>query len=180
MRLTPNSGFNGMGAPDNAETFVHAAHELSARCHVAYLHVQEGLGTSGSMPSFYGKISSDGFHKRDRPVTLEELRTVVTCGLIGNGEYTPERAAAAIANGKADAVSFGRAFMGNPDLVTKFRADTPLDPLPAEECWFGASARAGVAPSWGYTDLAPAAKRTRVLHLLGSPASDYYEQLSTM
>ena len=184
VRLTPNSGFNGMGADDNAETFATVVRLLDqARgadgSSLAYLHVQDGIGAPGSMPSFYGRISSDGFHKRGAYVSLKDLRPLFAGGLISNGTHSAESAAEAVASGVASAVSFGRFFLGNADLVAKFRAGQPLDPPPPEETWFGASTQPGVAPSWGYTEMAPLQPRTRVLHLLGSPASDYYEQLST-
>ena len=56
VRLTPNSGFNGMGADDNAETFAAVVRLLDqARgadgSSLAYLHVQDGIGAPGSMPS---------------------------------------------------------------------------------------------------------------------------------
>ena len=180
VRLTPNSGFNGMGALDNHDTFVSIAKALDATG-IAYIHVQDGLGTSGAMPSFYGKITSDGFHKAGVPLTLADLRAVFSRGLIGNGEYTPARAANSILEDLCDAVSFGRPFLGNPDLVTKLKASLPLDPPPAEEAWFGPSTREGVAKSWGYTELPSCGPRTRtkVLHQSSSPVSDYYEQLST-
>jgi len=185
VRLTPNSGFNGMGAADNGAsyaTIVKLLEALSATTGsgLAYLHVQDGIGKPGSMPSFYGKISSDGFHKKGAAVTLNDLRPLFSGGLIGNGTYTAETADATIASGIATAVSFGRYFIGNADVVERLRAGQDLAPPPPNEAWFGASTKQGVSPAWGYTDLAPLKQRTKVLHMLGSPASDYYEQLSTM
>ena len=46
--------------------------------------------------------------------------------LILNNELTPESAASAIADGVADAVSFGRPFIGNPDLVRRMRLGIAL------------------------------------------------------
>ena len=185
VRLTPNSGFNGMGAGDNAASYATIVKLLealgaSAGCGLAYLHVQDGIGKPGSMPSFYGKISSDGFHKQGQPVTLHDLRPIFSGALIGNGTYTAESAAQAISSGVASAVSFGRYFLGNTDVVGKLAAGQDLAPAPSNEAWFGASTKPGVSPSWGYTDLKPLKQRVKVLHMLGSPASDYYEQLSTM
>ena len=185
VRLTPNSGFNGMGAADNGASYATIVTLLEALgatsgSGLAYLHVQDGIGKPGSMPSFYGKISSDGFHKKGAAVTLKDLRPLFSGGLIGNGTYTAETADAAIAAGIATAVSFGRYFIGNADVVERLRAGQDLAPPPPNEAWFGASTKQGVSPAWGYTDLAPLKQRTKVLHMLGSPASDYYEQLSTM
>lgn len=46
--------------------------------------------------------------------------------LILNNELTPESAARALAGGHASAVSFGRPFIGNPDLVERLRRGVPL------------------------------------------------------
>jgi N-ethylmaleimide reductase len=43
-----------------------------------------------------------------------------------NNELTGETAAEAIRSGSADAVSFGRPFIGNPDLVERLRRSIPL------------------------------------------------------
>ena len=46
--------------------------------------------------------------------------------LILNNELTAETAAEAIRSGEAEAVSFGRPFIGNPDLPTRLRRGIPL------------------------------------------------------
>lgn len=46
--------------------------------------------------------------------------------LILNNELTPETARAALRAGEAQAVSFGRPFIGNPDLVDRLRQNLPL------------------------------------------------------
>jgi N-ethylmaleimide reductase len=46
--------------------------------------------------------------------------------LILNNEMTGEKAARILAGGGADAVSFGRAFIANPDLVARLRRRIPL------------------------------------------------------
>lgn len=48
-----------------------------------------------------------------------------TC--ITNGGYTFERAAAALRDGEADLVSFGTAFLANPDLVQRARQGATLN-----------------------------------------------------
>lgn len=45
---------------------------------------------------------------------------------IANNAFTRESAALAVAEGKADLVSFGRPFIANPDLVERFRVGAPL------------------------------------------------------
>lgn len=46
--------------------------------------------------------------------------------VIGNESFSRDEAAAAIAAEELQAVSFGRAFIGNPDLVERFKNDWPL------------------------------------------------------
>lgn len=46
--------------------------------------------------------------------------------LILNNELTPASAREALQSGQAQAVSFGRAFIGNPDFVERVRRDLPL------------------------------------------------------
>ena len=52
--------------------------------------------------------------------------------LVLNSDYTPQEAAEAVESGKADAVSFGRLFIANPDLPERIRRALPLaEPKPA-------------------------------------------------
>jgi 2,4-dienoyl-CoA reductase-like NADH-dependent reductase (Old Yellow Enzyme family) len=56
------------------------------------------------------------------------IRQHFTGPLVLNSDYTPEQAAADIASGRADAISFGRPFISNPDLVERIAKDAPLAP----------------------------------------------------
>jgi N-ethylmaleimide reductase len=47
--------------------------------------------------------------------------------LVANMGYTPAEANAAIAAGLVDAVAFGRAFIGNPDLPQRIAIGGPLN-----------------------------------------------------
>merc|ERR1719284_254456 len=88
VKLSPNSGFNGMGSADNHAAFLRYAARLSD-LGVGYLHVQDGVGTTARDARWFGKVSTDGFHNLCAPLHLHELRTVFTSGgLIGNGGYT--------------------------------------------------------------------------------------------
>ena len=48
--------------------------------------------------------------------------------LMGNGGYDAATAAGEISSGAVDLVSFGRAFIANPDLVSRLAAGEPLRP----------------------------------------------------
>lgn len=63
---------------------------------------------------------------------------------IANNCFQQGDAAEAISRGRADLVSFGRPFIGNPDLVERFRAGATLVNAP-KECWYGGDHR-------GYSD----------------------------
>lgn len=62
-------------------------------------------------------------HNPDAPLVHPHVRKELTnTPLIINGGYDLESANAAIAEGIADAVSFGAIYLANPDLVARFRA----------------------------------------------------------
>lgn len=174
VKLSPNSGFNGMGSADNHFAFTHYAARLSS-LGVAYLHVQDGVGTNRRVPEWFGRVDTDGFHDMCAPVTLAQLRGVFSSGgLVGNGGYTAETAAAAVSRGDAVAISFGRQYMRTPDLAERFRAGLPLEPLPPKDAWFEPSAKTRADPSWGYSEYgshkAPAASGADLLH--AAPTGD--------
>jgi N-ethylmaleimide reductase len=130
VHLAPNGSFNDMGSPDYRETFLHVARQLD-RYDLAYLHVVDGLAF--------------GFHKLGEPMTLVEFREVFKGPLMGNCGYTQETAEAAIRNGHADLISFGRPYLSNPDLVERFANGWPLNPPAEMKVWYSFDAV-------GYTD----------------------------
>jgi N-ethylmaleimide reductase len=130
VRLSPNGAFNDMGAPDFRETFTHAAAQLNAYG-LAYLHTIDGLAF--------------GFHEKGAPMTLAEFRAVFTGPLMGNCGYTQATAEAAIADGQADLIAFGRPYLSNPDLVERFANGWELNPPADLKVWSAPTAE-------GYTD----------------------------
>jgi len=150
VKLTPNNGFNGMGSVDAYDTFMHVASRLDA-LGIAYLHVTDGVGQSAPV-TWYGRVSSSGFHGCSAPLSLRALKSAFRGALVGNGGYTAESAAAAIAAGEAAAISFGRVYMSNPDLVARFRDELPLTPLPPKDEWFVPSEATKADLSKGYTE----------------------------
>jgi len=113
VRLAPNGAFNDMGSPDYREQFLYTARQLDTY-QLAYLHVMDGLAF--------------GFHELGEPMTLSEFRGVFRGPLMGNCGYTKETAEAAIRDGHADLIAFGRLYITNPDLVDRFANDWPLAP----------------------------------------------------
>jgi N-ethylmaleimide reductase len=63
------------------------------------------------------------------PFEYGKIKTLFGGHYIANNSYDRIRGQAAIAEGKADAVAFGKPFIANPDLPTRFLLDAPLSPI---------------------------------------------------
>ena len=74
----------------------------------------------------------------------QKLRRLFKGVLIGNNLYDRDLAISARDAGRVDMVAFGRAFIGNPDLVERLRANAPIVDAP-RQAYYGNGAR-------GYTD----------------------------
>ena len=66
------------------------------------------------------------------PFDYGELRARFGGAYIANNRFTLESGNAAIREGRADLVAFGRSFIANPDLVERFRLRAPLNELDRE------------------------------------------------
>ena len=130
MRLAPNGSFNDMGSPDFRETFLYVAQRLN-RYGLAYLHVVDGL--------------EFGFHELGPPMTAAEFRQVLPARSWPIAATPGKSAEAAITQGHADLISFGRPFISNPDLVERFTHGWPLNPPADQDVWYSFDAK-------GYTD----------------------------
>lgn len=81
-------------------------------------------------------------HIMDTPSTSDDaaapprasalLRPASPGGLLVSGGHSRESGMASIAEGNADAIGFGRAFIANPDLVDRLREGAPLNPVDNE------------------------------------------------
>ena len=78
------------------------------------------------------------------PDAAETLRACFGGAIISAGGYVRETAGQAIAEGRADAIAFGRLFIANPDLPERFRREAPLNAY-HRPSFYGGDAR-------GYTD----------------------------
>lgn len=118
VRLSPGGTFNDMSDADPAETFSYAADALN-RFGLGYLHVVETA--QNAPPAGLGGTT---------PTKL--VRSAFRGTLLSTGEYTRDTAEAALQEGRADLIGFGRLFLANPDLPTRFAEDAPLnEPDPA-------------------------------------------------
>jgi 2,4-dienoyl-CoA reductase-like NADH-dependent reductase (Old Yellow Enzyme family) len=131
VRISPNGVFNDMGSPNYREQFLHAAAALD-RLDIGYLHVVDGLAF--------------GFHKLGEPMTLSDFRGVFRGPIVGNCGYTLETAEAAVQEGLADLIAFGRPYISNPDLVERFANGWPLAAMASMADWYSPTA------AKGYTD----------------------------
>lgn len=105
FRISPGNPYNGMDPTDPEPTFaafVKAADPLG----LAFLHVVD-MGP--------GELD-----------TLAMLRANWSGAIITNNNLTATSAQALLDAGRADAASFGRAFIANPDLVARMRTGAAL------------------------------------------------------
>ncbi len=105
FRISPGNPYNGMDPSDPQATFapfVKAADALG----LAFLHVVD-MGLEGLD-------------------TLAMLRANWSGPIIANNNLKADSARALLEAGRAEAVSFGRAFIANPDLVERIAAGAPL------------------------------------------------------
>ncbi|WP_247711306.1 alkene reductase [Qipengyuania gelatinilytica] len=131
VRLSPQGGPGGTEDANPGETYPAAAKALAGRG-LAYLHVIRPNSHSGQ-----GKDESG-----DKIV--KDMRAAFDGPFIANGGFSPEEAAAWIASGDADAITFGRLFLANPDLPARIAQDGPYNE-PDEDTFYGGGAE-------GYTD----------------------------
>jgi N-ethylmaleimide reductase len=131
VRLSPNGASQGVDDSDPEAVFVPAAKRLE-EIGVAFLELREP-GPEGT----YGNT--------DVPRLSPAIRKVFGGPLIVNSDYfTREDAQAALDSGVADAVSFGRAYLANPDLIERLKQGAPLNEWDMKS-WYGGGAE-------GYTD----------------------------
>ena len=127
MRICPDNPFNDLQDDDPGDTFRHLL-AAAAGLDLAYLHAIR-------LPS--GRVDN-----------LALGRTFFHDRLIGNDSYTAAEAGEAIAAGALAAVSFGRLYIANPDLVERFRRGSALAKMDMATLYTPGAA--------GYTDYPPA------------------------
>ncbi|WP_282368089.1 alkene reductase [Pseudomonas sp. PS02290] len=131
IRLSPVTPDAGNTPPDSNVMALHGylIQQLN-RFDLAYLHFVEGAtATSRDVPE---------------GVDMDALSAQFNGPFIGNNNYDLDMAAQRRAQGKIDAVAFGRLFISNPDLVARLRQGAELTIAP-RETYYGGGAK-------GYTD----------------------------
>lgn len=127
LRISPQNGANDMSDSDPQSLFNHVASALSGK-RLAYLHVIEGDMSGGAVP----------------PFDYLTIKRLFGGPLIANNGFDKKRANEAIEKGRADAIAFGKDFIGNPDLVIRLYLGAPLNPANRETFYGGGE--------HGYTD----------------------------
>jgi 2,4-dienoyl-CoA reductase-like NADH-dependent reductase (Old Yellow Enzyme family) len=119
VHLNLMSSSHSMQDSDPRALFAYVAEQLDAR-KLAFIFGREALGRGDAAIG---------------PMARQKFRGAY----IINEGLTVETAEAAIERGDADAASFGRLYIANPDLVERFRVKAPLNAVVAETI-YGADA----------------------------------------
>ncbi|HXN67065.1 MAG TPA: alkene reductase [Bradyrhizobium sp.] len=118
VRLSPYGIANDSGEADPMPLYTHVVEALNP-LGLAYLHFIE--------PRSSGAGRAEVNHQ-NVPSAMVLFRPIWKGVLITAGGFTGEAAEAAIAQGHADAIAFGRIFISNPDLPRRLREGLPLTP----------------------------------------------------
>ena len=129
VRLSPTGTFNDMGDSNPLETFGTVIDKINTY-NLAYLHMVE---------KFPGIETGD-----TQDQIVKTLRAKWNGFYISNGNYDRESAIEAIENDYADAITFGRPFISNPDLPKRLEIGAELTEAD-ESTFYGGGAE-------GYTD----------------------------
>lgn len=133
IRLSPVTPANDASDPDPQPLFDYVVQKLAAQG-LAYVHVIEGA-TGGTRD----------FQQGDRPFDYASFKAAYRnaggkgAWMINNG-YDAKLAEAAISEGRADLVAFGKLFLANPDLVRRLREGTGLNE-PDKSTFYGGGAK---------------------------------------
>ncbi|ARP92479.1 alkene reductase [Bordetella genomosp. 9] len=105
LHLAPRAPSHSMSDSDPARTFGYVAQAMR-RLGMGFLFVRETEGDGALLP---------------------RLKQAFGGVVIANDGFDADSAAGVLARGDADAVSFGKAYIANPDLVERLRAGAPLN-----------------------------------------------------
>lgn len=122
VRFSPNGEVQGVYDTDPEPLYVAATQFLSEKG-IAFLELRESSADTSFRPT-------------DVPQLHGPIRQHFTGKLILNQDYTRETAEKAVEDGTADAISFGRATIANPDIVTKLKEKRPLVEFNDQTKWW--------------------------------------------
>lgn len=107
MHLAPRGDAHSMGDSNPLATFGYVAEELGKRG-IAFIFTRESLGESRIGP---------------------QLKKHFGGVLIANEGFNRKSAQQVLDSSEADAVSFGKLFISNPDLPRRLQLNVPLNPF---------------------------------------------------
>lgn len=113
VRLSPNGQTQGVDDSNPENVFPLAAQKLSD-LGIGFLELREP-GPEGT------------FGRTNVPKLSPLIRKAFNGPLVLNSDYDAESGQAALDGGVADAISYGRPFLANPDLPRRFREGLPLN-----------------------------------------------------
>ena len=134
VRLSPYGIANDFGEPEPMPLYTHVVEAFNP-LGLAYLHFIEPRSSGAGRAEV---------NWQNVPSAMVLFRPIWKGKLIAAGGFTGEAAEAAIAQGHADAVAFGRIFISNPDLPRRLQRGFPLTPYNRKTFYGGEEA--------GYTD----------------------------
>ena len=114
IRLSPNGESQGCDDPDPASIFGEAARVIQ-ELGVSFVELRQP-GPEGT------------FGRTDVAPQDGLIRSIYTGPLVLNSDYSAEGAAADVASGRCDAISFGRPYISNPDLAERIRVGAEWAP----------------------------------------------------
>jgi N-ethylmaleimide reductase len=117
-RLSPYGIANGSGEAEPMPLYTHVVKALDP-LGLAYLHLIEPRSSGAGRAEV---------NWQNVPSAMVLFRPLWRGVLMTAGGFTGETAEAAIAQGHADAVAFGRIFISNPDLPRRLQHGFPLTP----------------------------------------------------
>jgi N-ethylmaleimide reductase len=118
VRLSPYGIANDSGEPDPMPLYSHVVNALGS-LGLAYLHFIEPRSSGAGRAEV---------NWQNVPSAMLLFRPLWKGVLIAAGGFSGDAAEAAIAQGDADAVAFGRIFISNPDLPRRLQYGYPLTP----------------------------------------------------
>jgi N-ethylmaleimide reductase len=130
IRLSPYGVASDMPHyPEIDATYTYLAEELN-KTGIAYIHL----------------VDHSAMGAPEVPVEIKKrIRSIFKNTLILSGGYDLERAEADVLSGLGDLVAFGRPFINNPDLVSRFKNNQPLSLELKMDLFYSADEK-------GYTD----------------------------
>lgn len=112
IRLSPNEEIQGVD-DDAPEALFGAVGARMREIGIAYIEMREP-GPEGT------------FSKASRPPVAPSIKAAFQGPIILNSDYDGKSGQRALDEGRADAITFGRTFLANPDLPSRIRFGNPL------------------------------------------------------